>query len=106
MLVPHLKVHYLQISIKPSQLIAIAWGKAIHQVLGVPKVRQAIYRVVCARVVVPTHIMLHHGVHAHGILPIPSRVVGAVAGVCGQVRCRNGVERRGRVHTTRLEEAN
>lgn len=97
---PHLKSSFLQISIKPSELIAIAWGKAIHQVLGVAKVRQAIHGVVCTRVV-PTHIMLHHGVHAHGILPIPSRVVGAVAGICGQGTCGKGVE----AHTTRLEEA-
>lgn len=91
------KILYLQISIKPSKLIAIAWGKAIHQVLGVSKVRQAIHRVVCARVV-PTHIMLHHGVHAHGILPIPSRVVGAVAGVCRQEKYGKGVEGRGIAH--------
>lgn len=85
---------YLQISIEPGQLIAVAWREAIDQVLGVAEVRQAVYGVIWAGVV-PAHLMLHHGIHAHGILPVTSGVEGTVAWVW---RTR-GVDGKWREHT-------
>ncbi len=85
---------YLQIGIEPGQLIAVAWREAVDQVLGVAEVGQAVYGVIWARVV-PDHLVLHHGIHAHGILPVTSGVEGAVAWVW---RTR-GVDGKWREHT-------
>lgn len=85
---------YLQISIKPGQLIAVAWREAVDQVLGVAEVGKAVYGVIWAGVV-PAHLVLHHGIHAHGILPVTSGMEGAVAWVW---RTR-GVDRKWREHT-------
>lgn len=85
---------YLQIGIEPGQLIAVARREAVDQVLGVAEVGQAVYGVIWARVV-PAHLVLHHGIHAHGILPVTSGVEGAVAWVW---RTR-GVDGKWREHT-------
>lgn len=85
---------YLQIGIEPGQLIAVARREAVDQVLGVAEVGKAVYGVIWARVV-PAHLVLHHGIHAHGILPVTSGMEGAVAWVW---RTR-GVDGKWREHT-------
>lgn len=71
---------YLQIGIEPGQLIAVARREAVDQVLGVGEVGKAVNGVIWAGVV-PAHLVLHHGIHAHGILPVTSGMEGAVAWV-------------------------
>lgn len=85
---------YLQIGIEPGQLIAVARREPVDQVLGVAEVRQAVNGVIWARVV-PAHLVLHHGIHSHGILPVTSGVEGAVAWVWRT----KGVDGKWREHT-------
>lgn len=70
----------LQVSVEPGQLVTVPWRQPIHEVLGMAQVRQPIHRVVGTRVVA-AHLVFHHGVHSQGILPVATRVEGAVAGI-------------------------
>lgn len=72
---------YLQVGVKPGQLIAVAWRQAVDQVVGVAEVGQALHWVVAWPAgMVAAHVVLHHGVHGKAVL-VRARVVGAVAGV-------------------------
>lgn len=70
----------LQVSIKPGQLIAVAWGQPIHEVLGMPQIWQPVNWIVSTRVVA-AHLMFHHGVHPQGVLAVPTRVKRTIAGI-------------------------
>lgn len=85
---------YLQIGIEPGQLIAVARREAVDQVLGVAEVGQAVYGVIWAGVV-PAHLVLHHGIHTHGIMHVTSGVEGTVAWVWRT----KGVDGKWREHT-------
>lgn len=58
-------VAYLQVSIKPGQLVGVTRRQAFYQFLAVSQVRQPLYRGVVLARVVATQIMVHHGFHAH-----------------------------------------
>lgn len=58
-------VVYLQVSIKPGQLVGVTRWQAFYQFLAMSQVRQPLYRGVVLARVVATQIMVHHGFHAH-----------------------------------------
>lgn len=58
-------VFYLQVSIKPGQLVGVTRWQAFYQFLAMSQVRQPLYRGVVLARVVTTQIMVHHGFHAH-----------------------------------------
>lgn len=86
-------VAYLQVSIKPGQLVGVTRWQAFYQFLAMSQVRQPLYRGVVLARVVATQIMVHHGLHAHRVPSIAPRMEGTVAGVW---RRKERVERQGK----------
>lgn len=77
-------ISYLQVGIKPGQLVWIPRRQALYQFLGMSEVRQPFYwRVVLDRVVASTQFMVHHGLHAHRVPSVTPRMEGTITWVWG-----------------------